>query len=158
METHSSILAWEIPWTEEPGQATVHGVAKSQTPFSDWARMRWVLFFKSREPNSNGLFALRGSPQHKRWNRYSWASWKRHGLPNTLVWAAGQASTCALWRLWGGYLPTFSICPSYLEMPVAQDCCQAQEWFMSGVGMMPHTLLGTSSCPSFSVNASCLAQ
>ena len=26
--THSSILAWEIPWTEEPGGATVHGVAK----------------------------------------------------------------------------------------------------------------------------------
>ena len=28
---HSSILAWEIPWTEEPGGATVHGVTKSQT-------------------------------------------------------------------------------------------------------------------------------
>ena len=28
--THSSILAWKIPWTEEPG-ATAHGVAKSQT-------------------------------------------------------------------------------------------------------------------------------
>ena len=28
MATHSGILAWEIPWTEEP---TVHGVAKSQT-------------------------------------------------------------------------------------------------------------------------------
>ena len=27
--THSSILAWEIPWTEEPGM--VHGVAKSWT-------------------------------------------------------------------------------------------------------------------------------
>ena len=27
--THSSILAWEIPWTEEPD--TVHRVAKSQT-------------------------------------------------------------------------------------------------------------------------------
>ena len=26
--THSNILAWEIPWTEEPGRATVHGVAK----------------------------------------------------------------------------------------------------------------------------------
>ena len=26
--THSSILAWEIPWTEEPGGATVHGVTK----------------------------------------------------------------------------------------------------------------------------------
>ena len=26
--THSSILAWEIPWTEEPEQAAVHGIAK----------------------------------------------------------------------------------------------------------------------------------
>ena len=31
MATHSSILAWKIPWTEEPGRATVHGVAKSWT-------------------------------------------------------------------------------------------------------------------------------
>ena len=29
MATHSSILAWEILWTEESGeQQTVHGVAK----------------------------------------------------------------------------------------------------------------------------------
>ena len=27
MATHSSILAWEIPWTEEPGR--LHGVTKS---------------------------------------------------------------------------------------------------------------------------------
>ena len=31
MATRSSILAWEIPWTEEPGGVTVHGVTKSQT-------------------------------------------------------------------------------------------------------------------------------
>ena len=32
MATHSSILSWEIPWTEEPGGLhTVHGVATSQT-------------------------------------------------------------------------------------------------------------------------------
>ena len=30
MATHSSILAWEIPWIEEPGGATVHRVVKSQ--------------------------------------------------------------------------------------------------------------------------------
>ena len=30
MATHSSTLAWNIPWTEEPGKAAVHGVAKSQ--------------------------------------------------------------------------------------------------------------------------------
>ena len=29
MTTHSSILAWKIPWTEELGGLTVHGVAKS---------------------------------------------------------------------------------------------------------------------------------
>ena len=28
---HSSILTWKIPWTEEPGGLTVHGVAKSRT-------------------------------------------------------------------------------------------------------------------------------
>ena len=31
MATHSSILAWRIPWTEKPGGLTVHGVAKSRT-------------------------------------------------------------------------------------------------------------------------------
>ena len=31
MATHSSTLAWKIPWMEEPLRATVHGVAKSRT-------------------------------------------------------------------------------------------------------------------------------
>ena len=46
MATHSSILAWRIPWTEEPGGlqnpmdggacwAAVHGVARSLTRLSD---------------------------------------------------------------------------------------------------------------------------
>ena len=29
--THSSVLAWRIPWPEEPGGLAVHGVAKSRT-------------------------------------------------------------------------------------------------------------------------------
>ena len=29
MATHSSILAWEIPWTEEPGRPQSTGVAES---------------------------------------------------------------------------------------------------------------------------------
>ena len=28
MATYPSILAWEIPWTEEPGRLQVHGVKK----------------------------------------------------------------------------------------------------------------------------------
>ena len=34
MATHSSILAYEIPWTEESGEL-VCGVAKSQTGLND---------------------------------------------------------------------------------------------------------------------------
>ena len=30
MATHSSVLAWRIPWMEKPG-AAVHGVAQSRT-------------------------------------------------------------------------------------------------------------------------------
>ena len=33
--THSSILAWEIPWTEEPGELQSMGSQKSQTRLSD---------------------------------------------------------------------------------------------------------------------------
>ena len=43
MATHSSVLAWRIPWTEEPGSLTVHGVAKS------WMRLNtstYNLFLK----------------------------------------------------------------------------------------------------------------
>ena len=35
MATHSSILAWEIPWTEESGGLQSVGLQKSQTRLSD---------------------------------------------------------------------------------------------------------------------------
>ena len=42
MATHSSVFAWRIPWTEEPGGATAHGVTQSRTRldayFPDWPR------------------------------------------------------------------------------------------------------------------------
>ena len=35
MATHSSILAWEILWTEEPGGLQSHGVTKILAQLSD---------------------------------------------------------------------------------------------------------------------------
>ena len=35
MATHFSILVWEIPWTEEPGELQSMGSQKSQTRLSD---------------------------------------------------------------------------------------------------------------------------
>ena len=34
-ETHSSILAWEIPWTEKPGRLQFMRLQKSWTQLSD---------------------------------------------------------------------------------------------------------------------------
>ena len=37
MATHSSTLAWKIPWMEEPGRLhRVHGVAEGRTRLSDF--------------------------------------------------------------------------------------------------------------------------
>ena len=35
MATHSSILAWRIPWTEDPGGLQSMGSQKSQTQLSE---------------------------------------------------------------------------------------------------------------------------
>ena len=39
METHSSILAWRIPMDREAWQATVRGVAQSQTRLSNYSHI-----------------------------------------------------------------------------------------------------------------------
>ena len=36
MATHSSVLAWRIPWTEEPGGLQSMGVPKSRTRLSNF--------------------------------------------------------------------------------------------------------------------------
>ena len=36
---HSSILAWKIPWTTEPGRLQSMGVAKSQTRLSNFTSL-----------------------------------------------------------------------------------------------------------------------
>ena len=45
MATHSSILAWRIPWTGEPGRSMVHGVTESRT-WLKWLSMHAWFSFK----------------------------------------------------------------------------------------------------------------
>ena len=42
MANHSSIPAWRIPWTEEPGRLQVHSITKSQTLLK-WLSMHAIL-------------------------------------------------------------------------------------------------------------------
>ena len=40
MANHSSILAWKIPWTEEPGRLQSMGVTKSRTRLSHFTSLQ----------------------------------------------------------------------------------------------------------------------
>ena len=51
MATHSSILAWRIPWTEEPG-GLVHGVAKSRTGLNQLSANTQALVFDCLKLNA----------------------------------------------------------------------------------------------------------
>ena len=46
MSTHSSILAWEIPWTEEPGGLQSMGLRKSRTGMSSRQQQTETVGFK----------------------------------------------------------------------------------------------------------------
>ena len=42
MATHSSIFAWRIPWTEEPGGLQSNQISKSQTRLSKTKQYVWL--------------------------------------------------------------------------------------------------------------------
>ena len=51
MATHSSILAWRIPWTEEPGRLQSMGLQQSQTPLKRLSTQACcLLWFGSYSP------------------------------------------------------------------------------------------------------------
>ena len=54
MATHSSILAWEIPWTEELGGLQSTGWQKSWTQLSDW---KTTTVFYASECQNPGICA-----------------------------------------------------------------------------------------------------
>ena len=57
--THSGLLAWRIPSTDEAYRATVHRVAKSQTRLSTLAlqKQKYVIFLKASFLTSPRLLA-----------------------------------------------------------------------------------------------------
>ena len=72
MAIHSSVLAWRIPGTEEPGRLqSVHGVAKSRTRLEQLHSLKIVHNFSSKEQASFNFMAAVticsdfGDPQNK---------------------------------------------------------------------------------------------
>ena len=60
MATHSSILAWRIPWTEEPGYSS--WVAKSDTTEGTWHTHHAHTSMKHYFPKQHLEEGLPGSP------------------------------------------------------------------------------------------------
>ena len=58
-DTHSSTLAWKIPWMEEPG-GLVHGVAGGQTRLSDFT---FTFHFHALEKEMATVLLLPGESQ-----------------------------------------------------------------------------------------------
>ena len=61
MSTHSSTVAWKIPWMEEPRR--LHGVAKSRTQLSDFT---FTFFLNFRHENSRNSICIPMSLSAKR--------------------------------------------------------------------------------------------
>ena len=55
METHSSILAWRIPWTEEPGGLQSMGSKESDTDLATREREMPKIARGNREPQHREL-------------------------------------------------------------------------------------------------------
>ena len=61
MTTHSSTLAWKIPWMEEPGRL-VHGVEKSQTWLSDFTSLVAQMVKNSPSMQETWVWSLASIP------------------------------------------------------------------------------------------------
>ena len=48
MAIHSSILAWKIPRTEEPGRLQSMGLQRAGSDWATFTRLEWLLEVKSR--------------------------------------------------------------------------------------------------------------
>ena len=77
---HSTLLAWEIPWTEEPGGLQSHG-SQSQTRFSDRTHVHTYCVEGNVGENRRGLQCGSGG-----WGSGSLECW----------WVGGEAAVPAL--------------------------------------------------------------
>ena len=78
MATHSSILAWRIPWTEEPGGLQSMGSHRVRHDRSDLAHTHGG----SRLQQAPG-----GAPGMQRYTNYGWclALWQSQNEPQVLL-------------------------------------------------------------------------
>ena len=138
LATHSCILAWRIPWTEEPGEGyIVHGITESWTLFK-WMWKGYILhdsndmtFWKRQNyGDSENISDCQGLGERKRDEQVDhrgfseqWSSsvWKHGGEYRSLdmrpnpqnvhhhEWALTPTMDCEWWRVKVGSLPVTDV-------------------------------------------------
>ena len=88
MATHSSILAWEIPWTEEPGGLQSMGLQRvrhdrvTEHPHAKYHwRTRALAVQLSKYIESTAVYAVKGRGQHPESQVVRYAASGPHNRP-----------------------------------------------------------------------------
>ena len=92
MATHSNILAWKIPWTEEPGR--LYGVAKSQTQLNDWAQSYPTESTMNKGLHLDAMQEIPGFP-HLFWVCYSDPYNAVSGQPEVFCFPSSMSPYCS---------------------------------------------------------------
>ena len=98
MATHSSILAWRIPWTEGAWQATVHRFTKWVTEWwTTTIRNLWMKFGKKIvNPLNHNSFSLSCKCTYVHWRKSSKKSTKHLDVQNIKLsnWIVSGSVSC----------------------------------------------------------------
>ena len=65
MAAHSSILAWEIPWTEEPGRLVITFLPRSKRLLISWLQSPYTLILEPRKIKSDIVSTVSPSISHE---------------------------------------------------------------------------------------------
>ena len=129
MATHSSILAWKIPWTEEPGGLQSLGWQKSWTWLSNSTTTNCVSRFPSlmRWAFCNHLRAWIEQKSGGRENSFFLLDWVGGTLVFSCLWADSDSSAFNVsyqWHIWffrssGLWIGRGTTTPAYLGLQFA---------------------------------------
>ena len=105
MATHSSILAWEIGWTEEPSGLQSIGLQRVRHVWSDLAHTHALVENSRPVPPIPRVSGCAGAARGHGWAR-SWKRGKSPGSPPGLLWCHLGGAVGGAWGPEGG-----SLCP-----------------------------------------------
>ena len=111
MATHSSPLAWKIPWMEEPGRLQSMGSLKSQTQLSDFTSTFHFHALKKEMATHSSVLGWRIPRTAEPGGLPSMESHRvRHDWSDLAVAAAACGGEVVTWKAWGPMEIDVSFC------------------------------------------------